>query len=138
MNMFKKNGGFTLVELIVVIAILAILAGIAIPAYSGYITKAQQAGDLQVLASVNTAVQGLAIAEGAEVTAITVDAEGNVEVTADKTVEFDENDIEDLTGDLGESFSDAFNGATWSEDGWELTPATTATTPSETQDPAGN
>ena len=28
MNMFKKNGGFTLVELIVVIAILAILAGI--------------------------------------------------------------------------------------------------------------
>ena len=40
MNMFKKNGGFTLVELIVVIAILAILAGIAVPAYSGYISKA--------------------------------------------------------------------------------------------------
>ena len=39
--MFKSNGGFTLVELIVVIAILAILAGIAVPAYSGYIDKAQ-------------------------------------------------------------------------------------------------
>ena len=39
--MFKKNGGFTLVELIVVIAILAILASVAVPAYSGYIAKAQ-------------------------------------------------------------------------------------------------
>ena len=45
MNMFKKNGGFTLVELIVVIAILAILAGIAIPAYSGYIQKAEEHSD---------------------------------------------------------------------------------------------
>lgn len=43
--MFKSNGGFTLVELIVVIAILAILAGIAVPAYSGYITHANDAAD---------------------------------------------------------------------------------------------
>ena len=45
MNMFKKNGGFTLVELIVVIAILAILAGVAIPAYSGYIEKANKSNE---------------------------------------------------------------------------------------------
>ena len=56
MNMFKKNGGFTLVELIVVIAILAILAGIAIPAYTGYIAKANEAADLQQLGAIKTAV----------------------------------------------------------------------------------
>ena len=55
MKNFKKNGGFTLVELIVVIAILAILAAVAIPAYSGYIEKANKAGDEQLLAAVNRA-----------------------------------------------------------------------------------
>ena len=57
MNMFKKNGGFTLVELIVVIAILAILAGVAVPAYSGYIEKANSAADIVALDAVKTAVQ---------------------------------------------------------------------------------
>lgn len=51
----KANGGFTLVELIVVIAILAILAGVAVPAYSGYVQKANEAADHQLLAAINTA-----------------------------------------------------------------------------------
>jgi len=55
LSMSRQNGGFTLVELIVVIAILAILAGVAIPAYSGYITKANEAADQQLLSAVNRA-----------------------------------------------------------------------------------
>ena len=54
--MFKKNGGFTLVELIVVIAILAILAGVAVPAYSAYITNANESADNADLAAVKTAI----------------------------------------------------------------------------------
>ena len=64
MNILKKNGGFTLVELIVVIAILAILAGVAIPAYSGYIEKANQAADIVTCDAIKTAVFAAYAEEG--------------------------------------------------------------------------
>ena len=70
--MFKSNGGFTLVELIVVIAILAILAGVALPAYSGYIEKANEAADLQILSAVYTAAAASLAEEGEAVSEITV------------------------------------------------------------------
>ena len=80
MNMFKKNGGFTLVELLVVIAILAILSGIAIPSYSGYISKAQEAGDTQIISAVNTAIQAATADNNATVSGATYSA-GNITVT---------------------------------------------------------
>ena len=49
------SDGFTLVELIVVIAVLAILVGVAVPTYSGYVKKAETAADEALLAEVNMA-----------------------------------------------------------------------------------
>ena len=40
-NAMKKNRGFTLVELIVVVAVLAVLAALLIPRYIQYVEKAK-------------------------------------------------------------------------------------------------
>lgn len=54
--MAKMQKGFTLIELMIVIAILGILAAIAIPAYKDYITRAKVSEGLQLAASAKTAV----------------------------------------------------------------------------------
>lgn len=43
------NTGFSLVELIVVIAIMAILAAVAIPTFAHFITKANETADIQFM-----------------------------------------------------------------------------------------
>lgn len=51
----KMTAGFTLVELIVVIAILGILAGVGTVGYSGYIKKANMAADEQTMGNLRYA-----------------------------------------------------------------------------------
>jgi len=43
--MRKNSKGFTLIEMLIVIAIIAILVAIAIPTFSGALTKAKEAAD---------------------------------------------------------------------------------------------
>lgn len=59
-NKRKKEGGFTLVELIVVLVILAILAALLIPALTGYIDKAKEKGVISETRQCVMAAQTLA------------------------------------------------------------------------------
>ncbi|MFM4767310.1 prepilin-type N-terminal cleavage/methylation domain-containing protein [Aeromonas veronii] len=52
----KKQSGFTLIELMIVVAIIAILAAIALPAYQKYTAKAKATAALSEAASYKTAV----------------------------------------------------------------------------------
>lgn len=52
----KKNGGFTLIELMIVIAILAILMAIAIPAYQDYTIRAKVSEAVNIAAAAKVAV----------------------------------------------------------------------------------
>ncbi|WP_018145397.1 pilin [Thioalkalivibrio sp. AKL6] len=56
--------GFTLIELMIVVAIIGILAAIALPAYQDYTTRAQISEGITLAASARTAVSEHYITEG--------------------------------------------------------------------------
>nr|WP_295255763.1 prepilin-type N-terminal cleavage/methylation domain-containing protein [uncultured Blautia sp.] len=57
LNKKKNNKGFTLVELVIVVAILAILVGILAPQYTKYVEKSRKSADASNLEEMVKAVQ---------------------------------------------------------------------------------
>lgn len=83
--MKKNNKGFSLVELIIVIAIMAILAGALAPALIKYINKSRRSTDIQNADTLRTSVQ-TAMSNPDAVDAISGD-----------TTSFDSNDIKNAS-----------------------------------------
>lgn len=55
--MFKKKKGFTIVELVIVIAVIAVLAAILIPTFSNVVGDAQKSKDLQLARDIHVILQ---------------------------------------------------------------------------------
>lgn len=80
----KRNNkkGFTIVELVIVIAVIAILAGVLIPTFAGIVAKANASKALQEAQNAYKEAYALAIADGK---IETVDEDGTVTKTGEET-----------------------------------------------------
>ncbi len=73
--------GFTIVELVIVIAVIAILAAVLIPTYSSLVKKANRSADIQAVREMNTALAVNEVTKGKNVDQV-YDALAEVGITA--------------------------------------------------------
>ena len=91
----EARSGFTLIEIVLVIAVLGILALIAIPRYSGFTAKAKEATDTQYATLVANATLTL-LAEGTFRSEGTVEIANNGSLTSPSVDEIDGFDAAEI------------------------------------------
>ena len=96
----KNNKGFSLVELIVVVAIMAVLVGVLAPAYLKYVENSREKKDLNNIEEVRHAVE-IALADEDVFTEVSNADEVTIAVNGTVTAETDELQDE-LDATIGE------------------------------------
>lgn len=86
------NKGFSLVELIVVIAIMAILVGVAVPVYTSYIGKANDSVDVNAIDNLEYACKVVNVEFNCDITFSEVAGTGGAADTVVATIDNDETD----------------------------------------------
>lgn len=99
LNKKKNNKGFTLVELVIVIAILAILVGLLAPQYTKYVEKSRKSADVDNMNEMVKAVQVYAVDKGAA--GGKTDTTGSITLSA-SGVEITDNSTKDIENALKE------------------------------------
>ena len=101
----KKQQGFTLIELMIVVAIIGVLSAIAIPAYKNYVTKSEASSALATLKALVTPTE-LYIQENGNIAATsavsaagtteTANSLGKITFSAINTLQFEFNNTSSL------------------------------------------
>ncbi len=69
----RQHNGFTLIELMIVVAIIGILAAVAIPAYTDYLKRAQVSEGVNLLSGLKTPTKEWVGSKGTWPSSVTAD-----------------------------------------------------------------